>query len=466
MNQNNDNLGQGCAYLIGAVILVYLLIEFLEVAMRFAPFALVGYGIFELSRYDRRTGIITKWINEHLNNRKSVIELPENQEEVKALPGKTTEILDTLTNLSTEITLLRRRGEEQDAIIEQNIQQAVVQQREQVVKESKRELLNSFHDGNPNSYARSDEYEKQEFVHQVKKKEEELENREFQLSVREEVREIREEGRQDRNRFQTAMNNFIDKVIDRILQLEEKVSSISEFVKVKFAEMDARITKELAKVSETIIALHYEVKEEMSGMRLQIGQEILRVDKQAMQMVGKLQEYEANLKSFSADMRQIKLEAERYSIRAEDLLAKASNLYHRHRTDMDKIGKDIEINMQKMSLHDQSFSNKVGQAKLLMDELSLEQYHTLKQIGHERLGIGLLRSDYENRIQMDELKMQNLIAEKRRLEERINTNIRHKQDVSQLQHSVFMKDEELHYTKSRLDMVRQENALINRLSKK
>ncbi len=74
-------------------------------------------------------------------------------------------------------------------------------------------------------------------------------------------------------------------------------------------------TSAISEVNETISRLRSELKDEMANMKVSFGKEILRIDKQQMQIVTQMEKYEAQVKKFTYDVMKLKVDAEKFAMR-------------------------------------------------------------------------------------------------------------------------------------------------------
>ena len=105
----------------------------------------------------------------------------------------------------------------------------------------------------------------------------------------------------------------------------------------------------------------------------------------------------------------------------------------------------------------------LGQAKLMMDEISNDQYFALKDMAYERIGVNMLRQEHQQKEAFEEQRVQSLIREQRHLEEKIKMELSHGRSVESLNHQLYMKQENLWYANKKADLMRQEFAVMRRL---
>ena len=298
-----------------------------------------------------------------------------------------------------------------------------------------------------------------------KRREGDLSDREFKQDIKEQLYEYRYEAKEDRFAIRQEMREGFS-------YLEKEFTNLRGFCTEKFAFLDARITSEIAQVKELLGKLRVEVKLEFADLKVQIGREIVRLDTAILRVVEKLENYNTRVERFSYEVKKTKLDMDRSQVRSERMLNQAQNLYARHQSDLKVLSKDIDVGLSKMALQNESFANTVGTAKLRLDKISQEHYLTLRDISHAQkdlahgqIGTNLLREQYRQESSNAELKLQNLVSEKRRIEERIQERISRDQQVGDLRHRLHMTEENLRFTSNRANLMRQEFGIIQRLSK-
>lgn len=477
MNGNNNDPAIGCITTALLIFLVIKLIELFNVLTAFVIPGLIGYGLFLLYQFDKRTGNLSKLFQKKFDLEEeednNLFELKENNRGTFALPSPPEEAQKKLDELYEKTKTLEDDNKQIRENRDKDIQRALFIYSGEIEKQKKQEAIQEiFGDEIQDNYTRSQEFEKQQFLEIVKKREDELDFRELKQDLQEKVHEqdikisdVREEGKEERIQIRMEMIEGFSQIKEKVALLEKDLITYKAYVSEKFSQLEISFFKEVANLKELITTVRFELKQELSDTKLQFGQEILRIDKQQLQIIDRLQDYENKIKAFSIEMGQIKNAAERFAIRGEDMLNKANTVYQRHRTEISKVSNELNVALERMSLREQSFSNRVGAAKIKLDEISNQQYLALKDIAHERIGINMLRQDYSQRSALENQKMQNLLNEKRRLSQKISQDITRGREVENLQHRLFMTEENLRHTSNRASLMQQEASIIRKLSK-
>ena len=157
-------------------------------------------------------------------------------------------------------------------------------------------------------------------------------------------------------------------------------------------------------------------------------------------------------------------EFDRGQIRAEELLSRANLSYEKQQLAIQSVSKDVNMGLQQIALYKQDFANEVGGATLKLEKISNDQYFALKDVAYEKMGITMLRNEYDQRVTLEQTKMNNLIAEQRRVEERIQERISHGQEAFDLKHQLHMSRENLQHSSNRFNLLQQEATVIRRQS--
>lgn len=474
-SSSNERSEFGCVIIIGLLLLPYILEEILIAIMPYLMLGGIGLVIYRLFIYDTRTGKITAKLEEAFN-----INPEEEEETILELPSKEQDLGNAQLLASIEDTLTKHK---EVLLIEsgKQIEQSLKQQEEKIAKKKGKEVMNKIF-GEPSSdisYARTDEFERQQHEKKVQKINEGLENKTFQLDVRQQIfnqdkmiHEVQMEGRVERFKIREEMAQGFLKVADMFRAFADELGKIKEdftsfkgYVAEKFNCLEIKLTKEIANNRELIGQLRMDVKEEFVNVKQQFGKEILRLDKQQLTIVDRLQKFENQIKAFSIDMGKLRNEAERFSIRGEKLFAKAEIMNARHRVLIEKTSNELNLGIKTIAVHKESFANSVGAAKLKMEEISNDQYFALKDMAYERVGIEMMRQDHTQRVALETEKMNGLIKEKKNIESNIQLRLSMGREAEGLRHQLHMTQENLNYTQNRANLMRQESSIVHKLSR-
>lgn len=480
MNNNKNTYSSngageiGCLILIGLFSLPYILENILIAIIPYLMLGGVGFMIYRLLVYDSRTGKITAKLEETFNMN------PEDEgENILELPSKEQDLGNTqlLASIKDELdkhkdVLLLESGKQ--------VEQSLKKQEEKITRQKKNEVINKIF-GEPSSdvsYARTDEFERQEHEKKVQKKTDELDKVEFQLGVQKEIfeqhkkiHEVQIEGERERYKIREEMakgflrvGEMFQEFSKRLTTIEGDFAAFKGYVAEKFTSLELKLSKEIANNRELIGQLRIDVKEEFVNVKQQFGKEILRLDKQQLTIVDRLQKFENQIKAFSIDMGKLRNEAERFSIRGEKLFAKAEILNARHSVLIEKTSNELNLGLKTIAVHKESFANSVGAAKLKMEEISNDQYFALKDMAYERVGIEMMRQDHTQRVALETEKMNGLIKDKKSIENNIQLRLSMGRETEGLRHQLHMTQENLNYTQNRANLMRQESNIVHKLS--
>ena len=467
-NSGNDPADLGCIILIGLIALPFILQSLLAAIIPYIMLGALGLGVYRLYVYDTRTRNITAWFEETFN-------LPQNDK--KQLNDDTD---DKINRLNSELKDLKEDNKTLRKENKDQIHSTIKQYSEHISKVKKKEVLNNiFGEQSTDNYARSDEFDRQQYQEETKKKKDELDTREFKQDVREQlfeqdqkIHEVSYEAQQDRYAIRQELQEGFKQVDakfvyfgERFTKLEGEFANFKGYVAEKFSHLEVTFLKEITSVKEMVTTLRADVKTEFANTKLQFGKEILRIDKQQVSIIDRMQKYENQVKKFSIEMIQLKNTAERFAIRGEDLLNRANTIHQRHKVVLQQASNDLQLGLQQISLHKESFANTVGAAKLQIDETAKDMHFTLKDMAYERIGINMLRQEHDQRSELEREKMKNLIQEKRHLEQKIQMRLANGQQAAGLQHQLQMTQENLNYTAHRASLMQQEAGMVRKLTR-
>lgn len=473
-NNQSEKADLGCIILIAFIVAPFVLTYLFVALIPYIIVGMLGFTLWQVYVYNERTGNITRYFEEKYNLVKDAINEAENEYKLEddKISGLPNEKENELENLRKKVESLELENRQEREKRQKDIKEALYQYRTDIKQNQKKQVLNDIFGDSPKSYARSDEFEKQDFEKYTQKKKDELEIRELKVEVNEQLfaqeRKITEgldNAKSERFEIRMELRDGFANVDTRFMKIEGEFADYRAYVSEKFSNLELHFLKEIGALKEFIGNVRLELKSENNEMKLQFGQEVLRLDKQQVQIVDRMQKYENQVKGFSIDMTKLKIEAERFAMRGEDVLNKANTIYQRHKADMHVAGSELKMGLQKMAVKNEAFSNTVASAQLRLDEISKEQYFALKDMAHERIGINMLRQDYDQRQAVENEKAQKLLAETRHIEDRIKERISRGQEVGALNHQLHVTRENLAFTSHRADLMRQESSMVRRLSR-
>jgi len=482
-NQNNSDSEKA---MVGIILWVVAIIYFktfmmlLKVTLLFVVVGLVIYAIYQLNR---RTGFINALFDRFADKVSNKVKgIPKEQvlleeEDTSFLPFDapvkndtlTYEVLEKIDDLKFSITEVKVENERLRVEKEQAEQNAILK----VEKESKAAILNDIF-GTPersvpvnSQYSASDDYEKQQFQDNLRKREEELQFREFQQTANEKFfqQDMKiHENKQEIHGLRQDMDGKFLLIQADLLDLNKQVITLSVYVDRKFNEMEISFHDELALVKQCIMAFKAEVSQKFSDITLRFGQEILRLDQAQLKIIDRVGILQQAVKMNGIEMIQLRNLFDRGQIRAEEMVSRATILHEKSQLSMQAISKEMQLNLQQMAIHKQGFANEVGSATLKLERISQDQYLALKDVAYEKMGVNMLRQEYDQRMALDQGKLNNMLADKRRVEERIQERISRNQQVSDLKHQLHMSEERIGHASQRMNLMQQEASIIRRQS--
>ncbi len=476
-NNNDSDSAIGCISLIILGSILPQLIILLEVATTFLMIGVPAYVIYRLYQYNTETGKLTMMFERtfKLDQAKRTIELPPSNETLllseNATPNE--QIQAQLTEIKNELDNLKGENEYLKENRNQDIQTAIEIYKEKQNLDSTKKVLKNFFEDDTGDYVRSDEFEQQSHQKEVEKQKNELEIRGMKQEMRERLFESEKQTFENKVELKEELGSFKEevrteftRVSDKLMQLEGSVITLRAYVDTRFSQMEVMFHKAIAEVKEMIGNLRVELKTEISDMKVAFSKEIVRLDRQQLKIISQMEKYEATIAKFTQDMRSIKIEAQKMAMRGEHMLNRANVVYQKHQAQMYRMSKDIEVGLKEISVSKKDFANTVGRAKLMMDKVANDQYLTLKDIAHEKVGVEMLRSDHSSRVKLENQRLQGLVKDKTNLEQKIRLNLNNYSKVQQLQHRLFMTKENLQHSQNRYNILNQEQSVFHKLSRR
>ena len=450
-SQRNEPGGIGCAmlalfaYIIGIVI--QAIPQIIALIKSLIPIALIIAGVYIvylIFQFEKDTDKISNFFSRFSSKKPRsdlVIEEDNNENVIENKLDWLAEKLEKFKSESKDYitSLLSRKVKEIDL-------------------KNKSEVMIDVFGNDSSEYSRSDEYEKQKKIKKAKEREENLTNREWRQDMIEKIHAYKYEALEDRMALRQEMK-------DGLLYLENKCTSIQQFVVEKFYFLNSKIDTQIANVKTIIGDLRVELKQDLADFKVQVGREIVRMDKVMLSTIEKLEKYNSRVERFSYEVKKATLEAERNAVRGERMLTQAQALYTRHQSEVKVLSKDIEVAAQKIGLGKQDIANKISSAKLMLDRSAMEQINSMKEIAQEKMGVKLLRDDHLSRQRESQMKIQQLINENRHIEERLELKQNSYQKQNALQLQLHRNQENLQYERHRNGVLKQEFAIFKRLSK-
>lgn len=473
MSNNSDSQASlGCLGIVGAIILIPMLIEFVQKVYPLAIVGIIGYALYLLQRHDAETKVFTRILNNlaDKSSKPSIRELPPADDHL-ALPEAPSEIEDAkIIALEQEIIELKSQKKSEKEELKEEMERLAMK----VAKQKGREALETLYGDVEltEGYNRSDEYEKIEFVQANRKKADELELRAIRQEVNEKAFEqdvkihyFREEAKEDRFLIRAEMNEGFTLLKDKLMLVEKNVLSLESYMKEKLSALELSFFKELETLKGVVTNLRVELKQDIGETRLMLGNEILRVDRQQMKIVDNLRSYEHKIRSFGVEMRKIRVDAERFNMRGEHMLEKAQIAHQRHKADIKVVSNEISTSLEKIAVKEEGFANKVSSVWTRMDQVTEDNRMALKQAAIERMGTEYLRQDHQSNVNSEKVKMDAFLKEKNHLLQRIQSENAHSRSLASLNHKLHQTEENLTHSRNRHSLLRQEMAIFNKLNR-
>lgn len=467
----NDPADLGCIIIIGLIILPFVLSAIFQALLPFIIVGAIGFAAYRLYIYDTRTGNVTKQLEELFGVKDKQHEIHEIDatETSKALPSASE---DELALLKQKIETLELENKAMREENQKDIENALQDYTENISNQQKKQLLDQFFQNDQTTYARSDEFELQDHAKQIADQKNEMELRKIKQEMRERLFDTEKQGHETRLELKEELGSFKEEVrkefkvvYTSLGDLEKSIITLRAYVDNRFSQFEVIFYQTISEVKSTIVQLRSEIKEDMATMKVEFGKEIVRIDKQQMQIVSQLEKYEATIKKFTYDVMQTKVQAEKFANRAEHYLNRANIVYHKHQTQIQSLSKDLDMSLMEISIHKRDFANTVGQAKLRLDEVSMNQYHALKEIGFERAGVEMLRSDHTKRVESEKQKMLSIQQDIRHIEDKIKLHQNNEAKTSQLRHQLYISQENLQTSRNRNSLLQQEQAVFRKAIK-
>lgn len=292
--------------------------------------------------------------------------------------------------------------------------------------------------------------EKNKFLQEVddkvnRSKEHVLEAKSSALDVKSENVELRSELKIMASEFKNELVNerssrerSVDTVLHK-LELEEerrksdtkdtgnKIAMLAEQTKGKFIEMASMISDNLKDLEMKTMTSFREVRENMSDMKLQFGQEVLRLDGQQGQILNELDKYYIKNQEFVNKCQSLALEARSQNIEGHNLLNQVNHMYSQHRVETKAMENQLQNSLDQVAVKEGHLANSIGESMLKLKSVSDQQYIAMKDLALEKKDISLL---WKEKNQEHDMNLQ---------------EVRHqKQDLDRMKQ--FLDQEKSHFT--------------------
>lgn len=300
------------------------------------------------------------------------------------------------------------------------------------------------------NYRKSDYFERIKAFEQLKLREQELKNREFRLEIQEKLLS------QDQK-----IEVYHSELKAEIHDLREKYGSLKEFLVAELAKVNAKYDKEILQIKSTIQDFRVQIKEQFLDMKHQFGQEILRIDRNAMQTVNELQKYAQQVEHYRKESEYIQREAQQMQRDAKFILKRANHQYEKVAWHSRKMKDQLDSYQGKMQVDFQK-------QKLLLDEITLAQHNKLKDICFEKMGSEILQKEVMQRINTEKSRVEMTKKDIQVLHQKISTErnmmkyqFSNQQRILNLENQLTFAKEKLLHQSNRMELQKREASIIN-----
>lgn len=301
-------------------------------------------------------------------------------------------------------------------------------------------------------YNRGKQFEQQKAEEERKRKERELEARQLRLELREKLLEQDQKINAQGELFQTQQFEMKQEIHE--LRLDHQ--SLKMYVETEFTKVYAKMEQELAKVHTRIDELRVAVKEEMQEMKHQFGQEILRIDRQQMEIVNGLERYAQRVEQYRKESEYIKREAMQMKRDSEFVLRRAEYQYQKVQWEEKKLKDTLESYQGKMFVEFQK-------QKMLLDDISMQQHYKLKDIAYERMGTEILKREMVQRVEAEKSAIASTRKDVERLHEKVQMqrsllkyDLTNNRKIQGLEDQLFFAQEKLMHQQNRMQLMKGE----------
>ena len=328
-------------------------------------------------------------------------------------------------------------------------------------------------------------FEKNKFLLEVddkvsKSKEHVLEAKNSALDVKSENLELRTELKLIANEFKNEMTverSSREKSVDAIahkLELEEerrksdtkdvgnKISLLAEQTKGQLIELASVMNENLKDLEMRTMDSFREVRENLSDMKLQFGQEILRLDGQQGQILNELEKYYIKNQEFVNKCQSLALEARNQNIEGNNLLNQVNHMYSQHKLETKAMENQLQTSLDQIAVKEGHLANSIGESMLKLKNISDQQYIAAKDMALEKKDMGLLwrEKNIEHDMNLQEVRHQKQDFE--RLQQFANQSINDKVENSRLHHQLYMNE---HRFMDALKKAQNSQSLLGKLAR-
>jgi len=169
--------------------------------------------------------------------------------------------------------------------------------------------------------------------------------------------------------------------------IEHQIRLMEESNKIKYLELKHYFENELKNVQMETIETFRGVSESISDMKLQFGQEILRIDGQQDKILVELEKYYLKSREYVHQCQSLALEARNQNIEGQKLMNHVDTLYKQHKLETGDMEKRLDLSLSKIAVKEGEIANRLGETFLNIQNANLNNSYALKNIALERQGI-------------------------------------------------------------------------------
>lgn len=232
-----------------------------------------------------------------------------------------------------------------------------------------------------------------------------------------------------------------------------KIMLLAEQTRGKFIELTSMISDNLKDMEMRTMNSFREVRENLSDMKLQFGQEVLRLDGQQGQILNELEKYYIKNQEFVNKCQSLALEAKSQNLDGHHLLNRVSHLYNQHKTEARMMENNLQTALDQVAVKEGNLANVVGESMLKLKAVSDQQYIAIKDMALEKKDINLLwkekNQEHEMNLQEVRHQKQDLDRMKQFLDQEkshFSENKSNVMDNARLTHQLYMNEQRYHET--------------------
>ncbi len=255
--------------------------------------------------------------------------------------------------------------------------------------------------------------------HVLEAKSSALEVKSENVDLRSELNSLAKDFKLDLFQEKLDREKSTDQVLHK-LELEEErrksdtrdvgnqISLLAEQTKGKFIELESMVSENLKELEMRTMNSFREVRENLSDMKLQFGQEILRLDGQQSQILNELEKYYIKNQEFVNKCQSLALEARKQNVEGNNLLNQVNNMYNQHKVETKAMENLLQNSLDQVAVKEGHLANSIGESMLNLKNISDQQYIAMKDMALEKKDINLLwrEKNQEHEMNLQEVRHQ------------------------------------------------------------